>query len=109
CGLVSGRPAAGVRPFTPSLHGALPISEVPAWGQAALFVSAPSLGIYNASLGQVALAGSPGGAYRTLSFQVPSTIVAALGQSFSRSEEHTSELQSREKLVCRLLLEKKNK
>src|SRR5690606_40832765 len=25
----------------------------------------------------------------------------------SRSEEHTSELQSREKLVCRLLLEKK--
>src|SRR5690606_42061740 len=27
--------------------------------------------------------------------------------SASRSEEHTSELQSREKLVCRLLLEKK--
>src|SRR5690606_42019818 len=27
--------------------------------------------------------------------------------SFSRSEEHTSELQSRENLVCRLLLEKK--
>src|SRR5690606_41332004 len=26
----------------------------------------------------------------------------------TRSEEHTSELQSREKLVCRLLLEKKN-
>src|SRR5690606_41983235 len=26
-----------------------------------------------------------------------------------RSEEHTSELQSREKLVCRLLLEKKKK
>src|SRR5690606_42134784 len=26
-----------------------------------------------------------------------------------RSEEHTSELQSREKIVCRLLLEKKNK
>src|SRR5690606_6888987 len=29
--------------------------------------------------------------------------------SFSRSEEHTSELQSRENLVCRLLLEKKKK
>src|SRR5690606_42131055 len=27
--------------------------------------------------------------------------------AFSRSEEHTSELQSREHLVCRLLLEKK--
>src|SRR5690606_39580230 len=28
-------------------------------------------------------------------------------QLFKRSEEHTSELQSRENLVCRLLLEKK--
>src|SRR5207302_4522198 len=28
---------------------------------------------------------------------------------FHRSEEHTSELQSRENLVCRLLLEKKKK
>src|SRR3712207_8525143 len=28
---------------------------------------------------------------------------------FFRSEEHTSELQSRQYLVCRLLLEKKNK
>src|SRR5690606_40235998 len=28
-------------------------------------------------------------------------------ESLSRSEEHTSELQSRENLVCRLLLEKK--
>ena len=30
------------------------------------------------------------------------------GGKASRSEEHTSELQSRRKLVCRLLLEKKN-
>src|SRR5690606_19481039 len=30
-----------------------------------------------------------------------------LGKSLPRSEEHTSELQSRENLVCRLLLEKK--
>src|SRR5690606_40144266 len=29
--------------------------------------------------------------------------------ALARSEEHTSELQSRENLVCRLLLEKKNK
>src|SRR3712207_8339178 len=39
---------------------------------------------------------------------------AALGQTFVaqaplRSEEHTSELQSRQYLVCRLLLEKKKK
>src|SRR5690606_42095174 len=31
------------------------------------------------------------------------------GASGPRSEEHTSELQSRENLVCRLLLEKKKK
>src|SRR3712207_7195842 len=30
------------------------------------------------------------------------------GQERPRSEEHTSELQSRQYLVCRLLLEKKN-
>src|SRR3712207_7470097 len=32
----------------------------------------------------------------------------ALSVSRERSEEHTSELQSRQYLVCRLLLEKKN-
>src|SRR5690349_24244595 len=31
------------------------------------------------------------------------------GENISRSEEHTSELQSRRDLVCRLLLEKKKK
>src|SRR5690349_22680189 len=31
------------------------------------------------------------------------------GGNFQRSEEHTSELQSRRDLLCRLLLEKKNK
>src|SRR5690606_41204794 len=36
------------------------------------------------------------------------TFLAAL-HSKLRSEEHTSELQSRENLVCRLLLEKKKK
>src|SRR5690625_6004640 len=36
----------------------------------------------------------------------PKTIAAAVANT--RSEEHTSELQSRGQLVCRLLLEKKN-
>src|SRR3712207_8310826 len=45
----------------------------------------------------------------------PAPIAAAIGSSISqasrvpRSEEHTSELQSRQYLVCRLLLEKKKK
>src|SRR5690606_40070034 len=34
---------------------------------------------------------------------------AAVKPAIPRSEEHTSELQSRENLVCRLLLEKKKK
>src|SRR3712207_8570471 len=35
------------------------------------------------------------------------TAVAGAGGGRTRSEEHTSELQSRQYLVCRLLLEKK--
>src|SRR2546422_4581632 len=35
--------------------------------------------------------------------------ISAICASYGRSEEHTSELQSRLHLVCRLLLEKKKK
>src|SRR5947208_12342518 len=38
---------------------------------------------------------------------LPLPVAAGMGQL--RSEEHTSELQSPDHLVCRLLLEKKNK
>src|SRR3712207_7336306 len=42
---------------------------------------------------------------------IPEDFLAALRKSerAARSEEHTSELQSRQYLVCRLLLEKKKK
>src|SRR5690606_42027348 len=36
-------------------------------------------------------------------------VCSTTGVHWPRSEEHTSELQSREKLVCRLLLEKKKR
>src|SRR3712207_9020005 len=42
----------------------------------------------------------------TLTGTVPAA-TALVASSSSRSEEHTSELQSRQYLVCRLLLEKK--
>src|SRR5436309_4973843 len=42
-------------------------------------------------------------------WQPESTRHRAIGRLRRRSEEHTSELQSRENLVCRLLLEKKKK
>src|SRR5947209_15740654 len=45
--------------------------------------------------------------YRT-SARIVSIITITTGRLPTRSEEHTSELQSRQYLVCRLLLEKKN-
>src|SRR5438093_9991812 len=40
---------------------------------------------------------------------IPFPAALDLERGYSRSEEHTSELQSLTKLVCRLLLEKKKK
>src|SRR5256885_4141725 len=46
----------------------------------------------------------------TQSDDLPAQIVIGIGENIgSRSEEHTSELQSPCNLVCRLLLEKKKK
>src|SRR3712207_7783855 len=42
-------------------------------------------------------------------FDLDEYVYAALQAGAGRSEEHTSELQSRQYLVCRLLLEKKKK
>src|SRR2546425_9323190 len=47
--------------------------------------------------------------HATLRPQAPGRPRSAPALSASRSEEHTSELQSLAYLVCRLLLEKKNK
>src|SRR3712207_8291319 len=44
---------------------------------------------------------------KLLSMCLHQTTTAADKQATTRSEEHTSELQSRQYLVCRLLLEKK--
>src|SRR2546428_1889511 len=67
--------------YTLSLHDALPI--------------------YTGRSGEVAIAGE-----RLAVPLVPLVTQTAVGL---RSEEHTSELQSRSDLVCRLLLEKKKK
>src|SRR6266511_5219369 len=47
--------------------------------------------------------------HRVPARSLPRQVPAGRGGQGSRSEEHTSELQSRENLVCRLLLEKKKK
>src|SRR5688572_31673685 len=71
--------------YTLSLHDALPIF---AHGGAEATREAGGV------LGQAEAAG-------------PAVQVLAAGPAASRSEEHTSELQSQSNLVCRLLLEKK--
>src|SRR5690606_41892521 len=76
-------------PYTLSLHDALPISsgKVVADGAEAAAVAQREDGMIHSGMGDD---------------RRYARIEVAL-----RSEEHTSELQSREKLVCRLLLEKK--
>src|SRR3712207_8753775 len=73
--------------------------------------------IYTLSLHD-ALPISPAGTFRYLTAAIRSLLSSRVRASASvsptsggtvRSEEHTSELQSRQYLVCRLLLEKKNK
>src|SRR5687768_18360511 len=81
--------------YTLSLHDALPISWPPLDRAAAARLARPA-------------AESPAVAHsanRTL----PGSAADATGHAPDRSEEHTSELQSRLHLVCRLLLEKKKK
>src|SRR3712207_6859437 len=79
--------------YTLSLHDALPISGFRSAQQdtASAFGSdAPARGVFPVSVVDV---------HHDVSSQSKAL----------RSEEHTSELQSRQYLVCRLLLEKKNK
>src|SRR5258707_7721949 len=73
--------------YTLSLHDALPIST--------------AAGVILAFLCAVVVLPRLRGDYEAMAFLVISLIVSG------RSEEHTSELQSRQYLVCRLLLEKK--
>src|SRR5438477_4407786 len=78
---------AGLRDLHSFPHDALPISE-----------SASS------SVATIA----PGGCRQPLPTWPPSKVSTRSLPKSSRSEEHTSELQSHVNLVCRLLLEKKN-
>src|SRR3712207_7673548 len=87
--------AATTEIYALSLHGALPI-----WSQGA--------GVDHLGLDPVLLAQGPRrllGHLRHLE-DADDRHVAALAPHCGRSEEHTSELQSRQYLVCRLLLEK---
>src|SRR5206468_12543817 len=83
--------------YTLSLHDALPISAV----RSSRWCARQPFG--NGELGAVFRRGAQGAARRR---GIPAGRLPAAAQQ-RRSEEHTSELQSRSDLVCRLLLEKK--
>src|SRR3712207_8505083 len=82
--------------YTLSLHDALPISVCDTVAQ-----HPHDLAVLGT--GQQRVPGPLGGAHADLGQRVGDELRTA-----QRSEEHTSELQSRQYLVCRLLLEKKN-
>src|SRR2546430_12276664 len=71
--------------YTLSLHDALPISSTPA-------AAAPSASLRI-----------------SVCSRLRSVWFSETWRRYTRSEEHTSELQSQSNLVCRLLLEKKKK
>src|SRR2546429_8425548 len=79
--------------YTLSLHDALPILATSDWRMAA-----------SSAISVWAIARSGSSTRRS---PMPSS--GPVGSAENRSEEHTSELQSRLHLVCRLLLEKKKK
>src|SRR3712207_7289852 len=88
--------------YTLSLHDALPISGrvvLPGLGRRGFDEAAPVLEHF----GRVAVDLEPG---QRLAERAAVHERAARARR-ERSEEHTSELQSRQYLVCRLLLEKK--
>src|SRR3712207_6962714 len=85
--------------YTLSLHDALPI-----WGCSSCVrrhydPRGNRVNRINAGVLRTCRAGAPGSACRRRGYRP--------GPGPDRSEEHTSELQSRQYLVCRLLLEKK--
>src|SRR5690606_41593471 len=86
--------------YTLSLHDALPIwLPNPATSSGRSSIRACSVGPPACSIRTIAAISSKP--------DTDSSRMLCSGARIVRSEEHTSELQSRENLVCRLLLEKK--
>src|SRR5438034_8610914 len=97
-------PTPATEIYTLSLHDALPISCLPPslrFGRGVEALDRPALRVRR--VGGAARRGRQRGEGAAGARGIAG--VARLG---TRSEEHTSELQSHSDLVCRLLLEKKN-
>src|SRR5690606_40280688 len=93
--------------YTLSLHDALPISKYGFTSRVSLVSAQIRLSELNAVEGEIVDIETLKQA-GLISSVIKRAKIFASGE-VKRSEEHTSELQSRENLVCRLLLEKKKK
>src|SRR5207302_11462678 len=94
--------------YTLSLHDALPIFEyMRLAGEQALRRSHSDEALTHARAALDLLGALPDASERLRAEMALQLIIAKALLVGRRSEEHTSELQSRENLVCRLLLEKK--
>src|SRR3712207_8242584 len=98
CDLFFFNDTAPTEIYTLSLHDALPISAKTGVAPARAIASAVAKKV---NAGQIT--SSPGPSSRALKTSTSASV------PLPRSEEHTSELQSRQYFVCRLLLEKKKK
>src|SRR2546425_6463690 len=93
--------------YTLSLHDALPISLVPTGGPRHPVEPGHPLVSGRAGLSGRSRGATPARPDTSGCAHVPLRLGAPTPVHASRSEEHTSELQSLAYLVCRLLLEKK--
>src|SRR2546430_12135719 len=83
-------------------------AAAPAAAPAAPPITAPFV-FFPSSLPTIAPATAPPATLAASAFVTPRPFMTVSIATTERSEEHTSELQSQSNLVCRLLLEKKNK
>src|SRR5438105_7266571 len=99
-------------PSLPEVHASIPVPKGKGFWRMLLAYGGPGLlvavGYMDPGNWATDLAGGAQFGYLLISVILLSNLMAVLLQGLaSRSEEHTSELQSRVDLVCRLLLEKK--
>src|SRR5690606_41238008 len=96
-------PSSAAAPYSLCLHDALPIYDWSAESLGSGVISCP-VALSMICIASLSISSATAVLHSTTTAHFRSRLTNRVAD---RSEEHTSELQSRENLVCRLLLEKK--